>query len=39
MEAITDHFGFCDNDDEVLQRAKGNFDEITDKIGHKIARE
>jgi Protein of unknown function (DUF1488) len=38
MEAITDHFGFCDSDDEVLQKAKENFDEITDQIGYKIAR-
>ena len=37
MEAITDHFGNCD-EQEILDKAKEHFDEITDQIGFKIAR-
>lgn len=37
MEAITDHFGNCD-EQEILDKAKEHYDEITDQIGFKIAR-
>lgn len=38
MEAITDHFGNCKDEAEVLDKAKEHFDEITDQIGDKIGR-
>lgn len=37
MEAITDHFGNCD-EQGVLDKAKEHFDEITDQIGDKIGK-
>ena len=35
-EAIEDHYGDCDTDEERLNKAKEHFDEITDEIGHII---
>lgn len=35
MEAIVDHYGDCE-EDEILDKAKEHFDEITDIVGHKI---
>jgi len=38
MEAIEDHYGNCNDVGGILDKAKINFDEITDQIGFKIAR-
>ena len=37
MEAIEDHYGNCD-EQEILDKAKEHFDEITEQIGDKIGR-